>query len=79
MGQWGGAGLDPGNDKRPAGGRQLNKEDQFELHRLEKENYFHVQTNGKDGGYGSPPIDDHAICCVCTMQKRMKKRTKRMS
>ena len=32
--------------------------------RLEKESYFHVQTNGKD--YSSaPPVDDDAICCVC--------------
>ncbi|TRY68864.1 hypothetical protein TCAL_05070 [Tigriopus californicus] len=39
-------------------------EDQFELlmDRLEKESYFHVQTNGKDY---SAPIDDDAICCVC--------------
>ena len=29
---------------------------------LEKESYFHVQTNGKDY---SAPIDDDAICCVC--------------
>lgn len=40
------------------------QEDQFELlmDRLEKESYFHVQTNGKD--YNAP-IDDDAICCVC--------------
>lgn len=29
---------------------------------LEKESYFHVQSNGKDY---SAPIDDDAICCVC--------------
>ena len=34
------------------------------MDRLEKESYFHVQTNGKDG-YSSAPVDDDAICCVC--------------
>jgi len=40
-------------------------EDQFELlmDRLEKESYFHVQTNGSS--QYSAPVDDDAICCVC--------------
>jgi len=46
---------------------QLTKisEDQFELlmDRLEKESYFHVQTNGNS--QYSAPVDDDAICCVC--------------
>jgi len=46
---------------------QLSKisEDQFELlmDRLEKESYFHVQTNGNS--QYSAPVDDDAICCVC--------------
>ena len=48
-------------------GDQLTKisEDQFELlmDRLEKESYFHVQTNGSS--QYSAPVDDDAICCVC--------------
>eukprot|EP00095_Tigriopus_kingsejongensis_P006497 snap_masked-scaffold676_size113663-processed-gene-0.23 protein:Tk06497 transcript:snap_masked-scaffold676_size113663-processed-gene-0.23-mRNA-1 annotation:"PREDICTED: peregrin-like" len=52
------------NDKRVEEGLTKIHEDQFELlmDRLEKESYFHVQTNGKDY---SAPIDDDAICCVC--------------
>ena len=46
---------------------QLSKisEDQFELlmDRLEKESYFHVQTNGNS--QYSAPVDDDAIRCVC--------------
>jgi len=40
-------------------------EDQFELlmDRLEKESYFHVQTNGSS--QYTAPVDDDAICCVC--------------
>ena len=40
-------------------------EDQFELlmDRLEKESYFHVQSNGLS--QYSAPVDDDAICCVC--------------
>ena len=53
------------NEKR--GSENLNKihEDQFELlmDRLEKESYFHVQTNGSKDY--SAPIDEDAICCVC--------------
>lgn len=52
-------------------GRRLNDqlakitEDQFELlmDRLEKESYFHVQTNGSS--QYTAPVDDDAICCVC--------------
>ena len=52
------------NEKRSQESLSKIKEDQFELlmDRLEKESYFHVQTNGKDY---SAPIDDDAICCVC--------------
>ena len=52
------------NEKRSQDGHSKIHEDQFELlmDRLEKESYFHVQTNGKDY---SAPIDDDAICCVC--------------
>ena len=52
------------NEKRSQDGQARILEDQFELlmDRLEKESYFHVQTNGKDY---SAPIDDDAICCVC--------------
>merc|ERR1712001_119152 len=52
------------NEKRSQDGLSKIHEDQFELlmDRLEKESYFHVQTNGKDY---SAPIDDDAICCVC--------------
>merc|ERR1712142_306778 len=46
---------------------QLSKitEDQFELlmDRLEKESYFHVQSNGNN--QYTAPVDDDAICCVC--------------
>ena len=53
------------NEKRAS--ESLNKihEDQFELlmDRLEKESYFHVQTNGSKDY--SAPIDEDAICCVC--------------
>ena len=58
--------LDMINDKRTQEGLQGIREEQFELlmDRLEKESYFHVQTNGKDG-YGGAPVDDDAICCVC--------------
>ncbi len=58
--------LDIINEKRDAEGLQLIREDQFELlmDRLEKESYFHVQTNGKDGFAGAP-VDEDAICCVC--------------
>ncbi len=57
--------LDIINEKRTSEGLQGIKEDQFELlmDRLEKESYFHVQTNGKE--FPSVPIDDDAICCVC--------------
>ena len=52
------------NEKRSQDGLARILENQFELlmDRLEKESYFHVQTNGKDY---SAPIDDDAICCVC--------------
>lgn len=52
------------NGKRSQDGLAKISENQFELlmDRLEKESYFHVQTNGKDY---SAPIDDDAICCVC--------------
>jgi len=52
------------NEKRSQDGQARILEDQFELlmDRLEKESYFHVQSNGKDY---SAPIDDDAICCIC--------------
>ena len=42
------------NEKRSQDGQARILEDQFELlmDRLEKESYFHVQTNGKD--YSAP-------------------------
>lgn len=53
------------NEKRTAEGLNKIHEDQFELlmDRLEKESYFHVQTNGSKDY--SAPIDEDAICCVC--------------
>lgn len=56
--------LDIINEKRESENLQRIEEAQFELlmDRLEKESYFHVQTNGKDFNI---PIDDDAICCVC--------------
>ena len=56
--------LDLINERRGKDGLPEVEEAQFELlmDRLEKESYFHVQTNGKDY---SAPVDDDAICCVC--------------
>ena len=56
--------LDLINERRAKDGLPDVEEAQFELlmDRLEKESYFHVQTNGKDY---SAPVDDDAICCVC--------------
>ena len=56
--------LDLINERRTRDGLPEVEEAQFELlmDRLEKESYFHVQTNGKDY---SAPVDDDAICCVC--------------
>ena len=53
------------NEKRTGEGLNKIHEDQFELlmDRLEKESYFHVQTNGSKDY--SAPIDEDAICCVC--------------
>jgi bromodomain and PHD finger-containing protein 1 len=57
--------LDIMNDKRGRDGLSKVEEAQFELlmDRLEKESYFHVQTNGSKDY--SAPVDDDAICCVC--------------
>jgi bromodomain and PHD finger-containing protein 1 len=53
------------NEKRASENQNKIHEDQFELlmDRLEKESYFHVQTNGSKDY--SAPIDEDAICCVC--------------
>ena len=53
------------NEKRSHDGLAKILENQFELlmDRLEKESYFHVQTNGNKDY--SAPNDDDAICCVC--------------
>jgi len=53
------------NNKRNNDNLGLITEDQFELlmDRLEKESYFHVQSNGMS--QYSAPVDDDAICCVC--------------
>ncbi len=60
--------LDLMNERRSRDGLAKVEEAQFELlmDRLEKESYFHVQTNGGGGkDYSSAPVDDDAICCVC--------------
>ena len=53
------------NNKRSNDNLDQITEDQFELlmDRLEKESYFHVQSNGLS--QYSAPVDDDAICCVC--------------
>ena len=53
------------NSKRNGDRLDQITEDQFELlmDRLEKESYFHVQSNGLS--QYSAPVDDDAICCVC--------------
>jgi bromodomain and PHD finger-containing protein 1 len=53
------------NGRRLSDQQTKISEDQFELlmDRLEKESYFHVQTNGNS--QYSAPVDDDAICCVC--------------
>ena len=53
------------NGRRTADQLSRITEDQFELlmDRLEKESYFHVQSNGSS--QYTAPVDDDAICCVC--------------
>ena len=53
------------NEKRQTENLSKISEDNFELlmDRLEKESYFHVQTNGSKDF--AAPIDEDAICCVC--------------
>ncbi len=51
------------NEKRGTDGLQKITEDQFELliDRLEKESYFHVQSNGNSDTLAAP-VDEDAIC-----------------